>query len=158
MFGGCCCFQTQLARFHTALTHVCAGAAAVTPARHLHDFNNTSSALSPPWFTYSLPTSQWSFRVTAEFMILVSMHSINMHIQNSEDYKLTVPGVGDRKGSQTFTASWSTFIRLFYYETPGTPWALVFWDYKMAPFAAGKDIKPDFCFSLRLSEQRFILA
>lgn len=25
-------------------------------------------------------------------MILVSMHSINMHIQNNEDYKLTIGG------------------------------------------------------------------
>lgn len=27
-------------------------------------------------------------------MILVSMHSINMHIQNNEDYKLTIGGGG----------------------------------------------------------------
>ena len=47
----------------------------------------------------------------------------------------------NRKGSQTFTDSGSTFLKLFYSNIPDASWVLVFWDYKTAPFAAEKDIK-----------------
>lgn len=109
-------------------------------------------APSPPWFKYSSLTSHCSRRITTDLTLYAFYkYRPNIHSQNNEDYKLIIQGK-NRRGPQTFTEHGSTFIKLFYYKTPGTSWALVFWDYKMAPFAAEKDIKPGLCFSLRLSQ------